>query len=97
MFFLSLLHFSTEDGFPHILEPSCRAISFHWSRSTPHYPVSVRENHPFDFEISSRLPKGRNRLPKGGKGQQEEDLYGRERKSMKNVEDNVTDNRGNVM
>jgi hypothetical protein len=45
--FLSTFHFSTEDGFPHVLEPSWRAIPFHWSRSTPHYPVSMRANHPF--------------------------------------------------
>jgi len=47
VFFLSTFHFSTEDGLLHVLEPSWRAIPFHWSRSTPHYPVTVRANHPF--------------------------------------------------
>ncbi len=49
VFFLSTFHFSTEDGFPHVLEPSWRAIPFPWSRSTPHYPVSMRAHHPFAF------------------------------------------------
>jgi hypothetical protein len=49
LFFLATFHFSTEDSFPHVFEPSWCAIPFYWPRSAPHNPVSVRADHPFAF------------------------------------------------
>jgi hypothetical protein len=53
VFFLLSFHFPTGDGFPFLFEPSERAISFCWSRPTPHYPIFVRANRPFAFFSSS--------------------------------------------
>ena len=53
VFFLLSFHFPLEDGFPFLFEPSERAISFCWSRPTPHHPIFVRANCPFTFFSSS--------------------------------------------
>jgi hypothetical protein len=53
VFFLLPFHFPLEDGFPFLFKPSELAISFCWSRPTPHHPIFVRANCPFTFFSSS--------------------------------------------
>ena len=44
---------SPEDGYPFLFEPSERAISFCWSRPTPHHPIFVSANCLLTFFSSS--------------------------------------------
>ena len=49
VFFLFPFYFPTEDGFPLLLKSSYLAVSFRWSRSTPHHPIFARASRLFTF------------------------------------------------